>query len=350
MKLSLLIAAVLTQVLCIAQDSVVSGLQYSIESEVLKEQRTFTVSLPQSYQDKKYTQVSYPVFYVLDGETSFDYMNSIVKFLSKGVYAYIPEMIVVAIHNTNRTRDLTPTPSSVPSPDNAAQVLFKGSGGNEAFTRFISSELIPHVDRHYRTQPFRVLAGHSFGGLAVTNVLLHHPLLFNAYIVHDPSYWWDQEYMLKELRRILPTTHFKNRRLFVSQATNEQKGVFDAHFEDIKIFKKIVDSVQNKSLSFQYRFYETEDHGTIPLPATFDGLRYIFEGFWMDFKKIKETPQLLTDHYKRFSEKMHYPFYPGEPKVDFILKYFTQQNNTAAAAAVLNQYRLLYPDSAPVKR
>ncbi|MCH5597211.1 alpha/beta hydrolase [Niabella ginsengisoli] len=199
MKSILLFFSLVVNILCVAQDSVVSGVTHPIYSTILKEERTYTISLPQSYYNKKYTPVNYPVFYVLDGEMSFDYMNSIVKFLSKGVYAHIPEMIIVAVHNTNRTRDLTPTKSSAKSPDDSTKILFEKSGGNENFTNFISKELISHIDSNYRTNTFKIIAGHSFGGLAVTNVLLHHPEMFNAYIIHDPSYWWDNEYTLKRI-------------------------------------------------------------------------------------------------------------------------------------------------------
>jgi len=333
----------------IAQDSVVAGARQQLYAKVLQEKRTFSISVPASYHSKKYTPATYPVLYVLDGETSFEYVAAIVKFLSKGVYAHIPEMIVVGIHNTNRTRDFTPTQAFINHPEDSTQKLFTESGGNAQFNKFLTTELIPYIDSLYRTNGFKIFAGHSFGGLAVTNVLLHYPELFNAYIIHDPSYWWDNSYMLKEASKVIPKTNYNQTRVYLAQAENENKGSFDAHFESIKTFNHIVDSIANPSFAYQYKFYETEDHGTVAVPASFDGLKYIFDGYWADFKKLSTNKEYLTDSYNVFSKKVNFMFLPPEPKLDFIVNYFKTQKNMNAATEALQLYQKLYPKTAPTK-
>ncbi|HEX3386461.1 MAG TPA: alpha/beta hydrolase-fold protein, partial [Mucilaginibacter sp.] len=88
--------------------------------------------------------------------------------------------------NTNRMRDLTPT--NVP-PD-------KSSGGGEKFTDFIKTELMPHIDSIYPTASYKMLIGHSLGGLMAINTLINHPEMFNAYVAIDPSMWWDDRKLL----------------------------------------------------------------------------------------------------------------------------------------------------------
>lgn len=39
-----------------------------------------------------------------------------------------------------------------------------GAGGADRFFAFLTDEVSPYVERHYRTAPMRVLAGHSLGG------------------------------------------------------------------------------------------------------------------------------------------------------------------------------------------
>lgn len=180
-------------------------------------------------------------------------------------------------------------------------------------------------------------------------MLLQHPGFFNAYIVHDPSYWWDEGYTLKDARKRLPRADYKSGRMFLSQAGDEEKGSFKSHFESVKIFKHIVDSVQNTSLNFQYKYYGNEDHGTIPFPATFDGLKFIFEGYWADFKKLSVNKNHLAENYASFSKEMGFTFNPSEPMLDFIINYFKAQDKTQEAEAVLKQYQILYPETAPVK-
>ena len=67
----------------------------------------------------------------------------------------------------------------------------KSSGGADKFLQFIETELMPEVEKRYRTQPFRVLAGHSLGGLFAVHALSTRPGLFNAYVAVSPSLWWD---------------------------------------------------------------------------------------------------------------------------------------------------------------
>ncbi|HOZ84736.1 MAG TPA: alpha/beta hydrolase-fold protein [Niabella sp.] len=339
----------MAQVHGIAQDSLCIGSKHPLYSTVLKEDRTYRIALPNSYYNKKYSPASYPVLYLSDGEMAFDYYVSIVRFLSKGVYAHIPEMIVVGIDNTDRTRDLTPSKASKPSPDDSTKLLFTNSGGADHFLQFITTDLIPSIESSYRTNGFKVFAGHSFGGLFSSWVLLNHPDLFDAYLIHDPSLWWDNQLILKQTSQRLPKAHFKKTRVYLSQANNEDKGGFDEHFESIKRFNFLKDSMNNKSLTIQYRFYENEDHGTIPFPASFDGLKFIFDGFWCDFKKISSNKNLLMEHYKAFSRKTTHSFNPSEPMLDFIVKYFKKNNKKEEAEAVLKQYQQLYPKTAPTK-
>ncbi|QJD94769.1 alpha/beta hydrolase [Mucilaginibacter robiniae] len=106
-------------------------------------------------------------------------------------------MIVVAITNTDRTRDLTPT-NSLTEPGGKHNEEFKNSGGGEQFISFIEKELMPHVDSLYPTALYKVLIGHSFGALTVVKVLINHTKLFNAYVAIDPSMWWDQQKLLQQ--------------------------------------------------------------------------------------------------------------------------------------------------------
>ena len=121
---------------------VVIGETQNIHSSVLNEDRTYRVYLPDSYRWAK--DRHYPVLYLLDGQTEFVHTASSVDYLA--AQGEIPEMIVVAIDSTVRVRDFTQTdwPSH-----------WIGGGGAADFKRFLSTELIPTVDRTYRTDGFR---------------------------------------------------------------------------------------------------------------------------------------------------------------------------------------------------
>lgn len=162
------------------------GESHRIHSSQVNEDREYKVYLPDSYkwaQDKRY-----PVLYILDGEFHFFHTAASVDFLSG--QGEIPEMIVVAIASTVRVRDFTPTDWSS---------HWVGGGGASKFLAFLSKELIPEIDRRYRTQDFRVLSGHSAGGQFVLYCLTSDPTLFQAYVALSPSLEGDDELPLRSL-------------------------------------------------------------------------------------------------------------------------------------------------------
>jgi predicted alpha/beta superfamily hydrolase len=165
---------------------VVIGETVQLQSTALKETRSLLISKPAGYDNDTYR---YPVLYLLDGETHFRYTAAIVDFLAAN--DRIPKMLVVGIvsgGSAKRTHDLTPP--SVAEMDNR---FSPGNGGAEALLSFIGDELIPYVDKTYRTQAYRLLAGHSFGGLFGIYALITKPKLFSGYIVADPSLYWNNQ-------------------------------------------------------------------------------------------------------------------------------------------------------------
>jgi predicted alpha/beta superfamily hydrolase len=101
----------------------------------------------------------------------------------------IPEVIVIGVPSSgeNRDRDYTPP--------------YMEGGQADRFLRFFEAELIPHVDRSYRTTPQRMLAGWSRGGLFVVYSLLERPDLFAARFAHSPALWRDDDRIVKELAK-----------------------------------------------------------------------------------------------------------------------------------------------------
>ncbi|MTG97281.1 MULTISPECIES: alpha/beta hydrolase [Myroides] len=326
-KLLLLAVLSLSTIAAKAQNDIAIGKMYKLNSKQLNEDREIQIYLPKSYTDTTITPQQYPVIYLLDGESNFNYLTAYVEKLSKYPYPSIPEMIVVGIVNTNRTRDLTPSTRKEENMTEAQKSKIKGeSGGNANFFSFIEKELMPYINENYRTMGYNVLIGHSFGGITALNNLLNYTDMFHAYIVHDPSIWWDGQYMLKQYE-LNPTKDFKNRKLFVTQVDESQnKGGQKEHYSSIQEYNQYMTKTKLKNLSYKYVQYEGEDHGSIPLKGNLDGLRYIFEGFGINFKQIKENPKLVEENYKSFSQKMHFEFKPNEAYLNYIIDYYKKMD------------------------
>ena len=76
-----------------------------LTSKALGEKRGIWIHLPADYNT---TSTTYPVLYLLDGDSHFKYVSEAVEFLSDYDRNRMPQMIVVAILNIDRTRDFTP--------------------------------------------------------------------------------------------------------------------------------------------------------------------------------------------------------------------------------------------------
>lgn len=83
------------------------GIETKIKSQIVNEDRSILISVTEGYQT--YQETNYPVVYILDGETNFNYLSSVYHYLSREPFGILPQAILVGIPNTDRTRDLTPT-------------------------------------------------------------------------------------------------------------------------------------------------------------------------------------------------------------------------------------------------
>ncbi|MHB1328595.1 MAG: alpha/beta hydrolase [Gemmatimonadales bacterium] len=323
------------------------GTQDSIRSETLKEMRRYLVYTPPSYSDTTFAPQRYPVLYLLDGDAHFHSVTGLAQILGTGVngtYA-IPEMIVVAIPNTNRTRDMTPTHVTV-GLDGKPSPAFRTTGGMGNFLSFIKNELIPQIDSRYRTTPYRIFVGHSLGGITTINALFTIPETFNAYVAIDPSLWWDNATMLKTTKDRLVNGDYRNKVLFLGQANtiNPDDSTANPHFNAMVRFNSLTKAYNKSGLRFGYKYYDNDDHGSVPLITTYDALRFIFDGYRLDLGRLLGNPSLLTAHYETLSAKLGAPFMPSEAIVSQLGQIALSQDTTKGIAFFEIGTRL-YPNS-----
>ena len=330
-----------------AQDSLTIGSKHHIFSKALNEERNFWVYLPPDYNSKKFAPAKYPVVYLLDAESNFHSFTGLAQSLAKGPYAMIPQMIVVGITNTNRTRDLTPTEANRQAFFDSKKKMFNQSGGNKNFITFLEKELRPYIDSNYRTSGYNVLNGHSFGGLTATNILLNHTELFNSYIIIDPSLWWDNEIMIKKADSVFNIKDFKQRNIYVAMANkiNIPQDTTTDMARGIRKFEKLLKEKKPKNLRWDFKFYENEDHGTIPIPAEYDGLRFLFKSHLVQVKQAVLEPALVEKQYLKLSEETGFPFLPSENYLDWMGNYSLDIGRTDQAVVFFKWAEKYYPNS-----
>ena len=149
---------------------------HTINSLILNELRTVVVQLPKSYQANP--NKVYPVIYRLDGAGNIPLISAVMDRLQNNNRA--PEVIIVAIENTNRLRDLYPTVNKEPQGP-------VGKGGGAKFLAFIEQELMPLINKSYRTHNYNVIAGASAAGVFSLYTMQVNPELFQAHIAYSPA-------------------------------------------------------------------------------------------------------------------------------------------------------------------
>jgi predicted alpha/beta superfamily hydrolase len=331
---SLVVAPCLT---ASAQDKQM-GDRLLIKSDVLGEERVALVRTPAGYD---INDQRYPVLYMTDGADQLGHTAATIEFLAKN--GRMPEMIVVAITNTVRTRDLTPT---TPKPSDSARAesqLPPPSGGADKFLKFIETELIPQVEKTYRTQPYRIFAGHSLGGLLAVHAFATKNDLFNAYIAVSPSLWWDNQFAIRETEEFLKGRKDLNRSLFITLG-NEQGGM-RAGFDKAK---ELLGRQQLKDFVWDTMLMEDEDHGTVVLRSHYFGLKKIFDGWQPGPKIVAGGAQAIEEHFAKLSAKYKYTILPPELLMNQLGYQLLGGGKKDEAIAVFRSNVTRFPNSANV--
>lgn len=311
------------------------GKKFTLESQILKEKRTYWVRLPASYHNKKYDKQSYPVMYVLDGKSAFFPLLGVVSFMSEkeSVNFQIPEMIIVGVDTENRLKDLTPNPSTKMPNGQEAQtesqrLMMAGGGGGENFLKFLTSELFPKIESDYRTLPYRLYVGHSLGGLTTAYTLLKHAGIFNSYLSIDGSLWWDNAKYVREAPDDLKNFKTKTiQRMYFSvidSSTVDAGGLF--HIRSIHNLAKSLKDRAPANIQTTVDVIKDTDHSSIPLLSWYNCFRYIFEGYDVSHYGFTANPDLIESHYANLEKTIGLKMSPPQDVIEIVLHYLTAPN------------------------
>ena len=304
---------------------IVIGTKQIHHSNILNEDREYWVSLPESYSKEESSHKKYPLLIVLDGNIHFKTIAGMVNQMSSDAYRSwkIPEMIVVGIQNVDRRRDYTP--------DKMVTVRANNSGGGDNFLSFLNEELIPEIDRKYRTATYRILFGHSLGGLLATHAYLKKKTPFNAFIAVDPSFGtWDEETMDKKLATV--TSHSFKRFIYLATANWGKRNIRnrDRH---IRLYEALNSKCEGE-FPAKLEYFENENHSSVPPIAFYHGISSIFEDYGISYREVESIAQ-LTQHFKSLSQRLSWNFRPPEALVNQIAYSMLRSRNENEKAKAL---------------
>jgi predicted alpha/beta superfamily hydrolase len=324
-------------------NTIAIGERTGFNSEVLGEERFLWIHTPPGMTDNS----ELPVVYLLDGSAHFQSVSALVDYMSGN--AMCPPMIVVGIENTDRGRDLSPTKVDATHPY-AAGGRFDTSGGGPNFMKFVQNELFPYIESNYPTAPYRMFIGHSLGGLTSMDALLHYTDLFNSFISIDPSMWWSDQSLLKELEAQNKKGMYKGKSMFLGIANTMNKGTtiasakedtsFDSgHIRAIIATDEFFKAHPENELKYGSKYYPKEDHGTVPLITAYDAFRFIFDFYRFDRSEFDDTTlERFIAHNEIVSKSMGYDVMPSETMVNGMGYGYMQEEKfeIAESAFLLN--------------
>lgn len=153
-------------------------------SEIMGRDVSFSVYLPPGYEG---STLNFPVLYLLHGysddDTGWVQFGQVQRTADRAIRRWnAAEMIIVM-------------------PDAGVTWYVNTTESSEAYEDFITKELIPHIDREFRTRSdrqYRAVAGLSMGGYGALMLGLRHPDLFSSSGVLSAGVMTDEEIMAME--------------------------------------------------------------------------------------------------------------------------------------------------------
>ena len=281
-------------------DPVTIGEYKKLHSQILNEDRLLLVNLPNGYNE---TSISYPVLYILYGGHVQGYFAEAVHIVNRlNEACRIPDMIIVGVKNVDRYRDCLP-------------INRNGEpGGAENFLESFANELIPFIDKSYRTKDFRILLGPQAGAAFGVYTLIENPELFRVNIITNP-FWIrsNREYLLTKTSDFFGKEGSLINFLFI---TNNTSGDNEATMECLEKFTTIVREGKKKDFTLILNPLEKREVGIISSPGLKKGLEAFFEKYKFPGEKQIDGLEDLKEYYDKLS--LNYGFEIDIPEFTLI--------------------------------
>ncbi|HEX8018068.1 MAG TPA: alpha/beta hydrolase-fold protein [Flavobacterium sp.] len=258
----------------------------NIKSEKLGTERRITIGLPASYETSP--SKKYPVLYLLDGDYLFDPFLGAINY---GVYwDDLPEMIVIGIHQNHdgeRFDDST-------IDQNVGVPFEKGA----EFYEFIGAELLPYIEKKYRTAPFKIIAGHDITASYINFFLYKDRPLFNGYICLSPELAPKMEIRIAEKFAQVKEPFF----YYLSAGEGDIKKIK----EPIEKLDSNIKVANNPLVSYKYDVFKNATHYTEVLHSIPSALYHIFEVYRpINSAEFKDKIALLKSGYADYLDNKY---------------------------------------------
>jgi hypothetical protein len=303
------------------------GKSIPFHSRVLNRDMNISLYLPSDYATGG---TRYPVLYD-PNDFLFKYDAGTVELLS--VMTSMPRTIVVGTPGIQN--GYVPTPYEQRGAESTAADLT---------LKFYREELIPFIEKNYRTANYRILYSHSVGGLFTMYTLFTQPDLFSAYIASSPWFQTNDQYWLKNIDRMFKAESLRDKTLFMTVGKDETDLTRSTYVE----LEKWMNSKDLKGLRWKSVWFEGVDHGSMVGKSLYDGLLYLFDGWKIpDSIMISGDIARIEGHVKTIAGKFEGLDQPAIPenRLNALGYRFINEKSFDKAIDILAYNVRLYPDS-----
>lgn len=322
-KLIFFLVPCLLQMNLAAQDNVTIGKYRKFESKILGGEVTYVEHLPDGYEKSGKT---YPVIFSMNGQNVSQVANdaATVDNLSND---RIPDMILIGISNTG----VADTYWSCPNDSGQVQ-------GGKTFCAFLKDELVPEIEKNYRTNGYRILSGQSNTGLFGMYNFLFNTEVFNAYVIASPMFGWCPGFFLDKTKSFLKDHPDLRKKLYIAYGDLDYVQVLNP----IRDFKE---ALKQSPAGLTWKVELIENAGHVPYSTLNNGLLFFFSECTMNAERRKLSVPEIKSHFEALSKEYGFTVYPKAGVLfDMVIDMADEQKPDQAIE--MNKYLIsLYPDS-----
>jgi predicted alpha/beta superfamily hydrolase len=319
--------ALLSSVLQASEVGRVASERWTMMSEAFGEQRSIDVFVP---REALAEGQRLPVLYVLDGSAFAGALAQMADWL---VQCYrIPPLLVVGIESDDRLR------------------LFPASFEQEpgqGFLAFFADELTGEVERRYPASSFRIVYGHSLGGLFALRALAELPGTHAATIAISPALDFNGGAALGAWERALDAEDWPPTDLFFALSAPEREGR-NGDLGMPRALQRLEELLRSRApprLRWKFQPFPEEDHGTVALAAAYRGLQWVFED-WRPPEQVSAKGMAeLEAYYAGLSRRYGFRVPVPEYEIRYHLDGARRSGNAAAILDITERASRQHPGS-----
>ena len=235
-----------------------------VNSEIVGRPYHIFIMLPDEYEQASIKK--YPTIYILDGGGLFPLLTAYYRYLKFG--NEVPDVIIIGIsygsdnfeRGNYRSTDFTAKSSER-----------KHWGGAEKFQHFLSAELMPYVEKNYRSDSQRrVIFGQSIGGQFVLYTAQTRPELFWGHVASNPALHRNLSFFLEKHTK--PNSATKTSKVFVASASNDDPSFLEPRVKWIEHWS----DREDRPWHLKVETLDGHSHMSAPPAAFRQGITWLF--------------------------------------------------------------------------